>query len=1151
MEQATPTRRHTSRYLPLIVLVVSLVLTVCSWWLLRVEARAADHGRFERLSERLTRGVVGRLEQAEQTLRSARALFEASQNVDRAAWRAFTRNLAPLTQQGLLGVGYVERVPRADLNLFIENVRQDGVPDFAVRTSGGRPELYIVTYIEPQQDNSRSLGLDIATDDNRRQTAEWAMRTGQATLTRRLALVQDPLKRPGFLLLLPLYERGQPPRNEDERRLLLRGWTYAVLRIDSLVGGLVESTENQLDFEVFEGDTPTMESLMFDPDAHLARGTPHEVTATDLAGRTFNSVVPLDIYGRRWTLRVSTRPEFDLAGRRQLSWVVLGTGLGATLLGTFLTWALVSTRARALILAEQMTASLRHSEAEARRLAMVASRTANAVGLSDADGKVVWINEGFTRLFGYTLDEARGKFGPNVLRGPSTNTRLLVEVAQAARAGRDFHGEMLCHTKDGREIWTDFEMQPLREATGVVTGFMSIQLDITERKRAQEELAEKEAQLRFIFESVPVGLSWVIADRDETRMVNPEHVRLTGVTAEQSKSHPEIFLQRTHPEDIARQHELVKQLQSGAIDEFSIDKRYLQEDGKVMWVRLLRRVSRATGGSEEQELNVLVDITELKKVQEELHAARDGADKANQAKSEFLAMMSHEIRTPMNGVIGMTGLLLDSRLTSEQRDYAETIRQSGEALLTIINDILDFSKIEAGRLELEQMEFSLRECVEGALDLLATRAAEKQIDLLYEIADSTPGTIRGDPTRLRQILVNLVGNALKFTAKGEVLLSVQPQAAEKDQLEITFRVRDTGIGIPAEAQARLFQSFSQVDATTTRRFGGTGLGLVISRRLAEMMGGRMWVESEPGRGSTFSFTIVAEPVAGTPYLPARGKASVVGHRVLAVDDNETSRRILSDLARNWGMTLHAVPTPAEALVLLRAGEKFDAAIVDMQMSDMDGLMLAREIRRFLTEKELPLVLLSSIGRQEDSVGHFAAYLSKPIKPIQLHDVLAQLFWQGGEKATVKRVAVSVPPFAPVGVTRTERLLVADDNAVNQKVALYMLKNLGYRADLAANGLEVLAAVERQTYDIILLDVQMPEMDGIEAMRRLMQSRPDPRNRPWVIALTANAMEGDREACLAAGMDDYISKPIQLPKLRAALERAHRPASASCSGGKGP
>jgi PAS domain S-box-containing protein len=690
---------------------------------------------------------------------------------------------------------------------------------------------------------------------------------------------------------------------------------------------------------------------------------------------------------------------------------------------------------------------------------------------------------------------------------------------------------------DGRTVWAVLSMHLMKDAaTGSVQEVTTL-VDVTGLKDAERELAHREALYSFILNAQPTGVNWVYhGDRKET-FVNDAILRITGLTREEAMR-DEAYQAITHPDDWARQEAEAARLRAGEIDRYSLEKRYLRRDGRTVWCQLEVQVYREKDGRILQEVGTIVDITEKKLREQELHEAKEAAEQASVAKSQFLAMMSHEIRTPMNGVIGMTSLLLDSPLTPEQKEYAETIRISGDSLLTIINDILDFSKIESGRLDLEKTEFSLPECIEGTLDLMATRATEKHLDLLYEIADGTPGTIRGDPTRLRQILVNLLGNALKFTSVGEVLLSVRVLAATADSVELRFNVTDTGIGIPPEAMGRLFQSFSQVDASTTRRFGGTGLGLVISKRLAELMGGAMWVESELGRGSTFSFTIRAEPVASKPRRYAGGsRPSVEDRRLLVVDDNATSRRILCDLARNWGMSPHAVARPADALALLRAGEKFDVGILDMQMPDMDGLMLAAEIRRLRPKEELPLVLLSSMGRQEDPAELFAASLTKPLKPSQLLDVFARLFWQGREAEVAKRTVVSLLPSAPTKAVHTVRLLLAEDNAVNQKVALHMLHNLGYRADLAGNGLEVLEAVRRQSYDIILLDVQMPEMDGLEAARQLRQMRPDAKDRPWIIALTANAMQGDREACLAAGMDDYISKPIKPPELKAALVRA--------------
>lgn len=655
------------------------------------------------------------------------------------------------------------------------------------------------------------------------------------------------------------------------------------------------------------------------------------------------------------------------------------------------------------------------------------------------------------------------------------------------------------------------------------------------RKRAEDKLREREEQYRGIFESASDAFLIIEAD---------------GTVAGANPAACELY-DYSEVELVGRTINLL--VPSGDPDFFAgLRQQVIDHGGCHTQTQCVSRNGRvfeveargSTFGNRQKQLLVVIrDITARKRNEEELKAAKEAAEKAMQAKSAFLANMSHEIRTPMNAVIGMTSLLQDTTLDPVQRGYLETIRSSGEHLLGLINDILDFSKIEAGELNLEPQVCNLRSCVEEALEFVAVQAAEKGLELAYELADGTPENVICDAGRLRQVLCNLLSNAVKFTERGEVIVSLVGRDVDAGRVEIRFSVVDTGIGIDADALESLFKPFSQVDASITRIYGGTGLGLAICRRICELMGGQIDVSSEPGHGSTFTFTICATP--GAAPVEASPPASLVGLRVLIVDDNSTNLRILRMLMSRWGMIPRTTRSPLEALRWVEEGERFDLGLLDLTMPELDGIALAQRLRSLDSRTGLRLMLLRSVGTgiEQAAQGCFNTVLTKPVRQSQLYDALAAVM--ADQLAPV--TAGSSDAFDPEMAARCPlRLLVAEDNAINQKLVLVMLAKFGYSADVAANGSEAVAAVARQSYDMILMDVQMPEMDGLAATREICRRWSE---RPRIVAMTANVMAGDREVCLAAGMDDYLSKPIRPDELAAVLRRSRcrTPSDAAQSG----
>jgi PAS domain S-box-containing protein len=717
---------------------------------------------------------------------------------------------------------------------------------------------------------------------------------------------------------------------------------------------------------------------------------------------------------------------------------------------------------------------------------------------------------------------------------PDDRERVLAEHRRTAATGDMFSMEYRMVARDGSVHWFLDEARVIRDETGHPMFHHGFILEITERKKLEEALRDGELDLRRqkeYYESllalIPTAIVTFDLD-DRVTSWNPAAERLFGYVPEEAIGRDVDEL--VAASDEVRREALALDDQVAAGSEVRISTRRTRKDGTLVDVDI-RAAPIYVGGEMVAASAIYHDISELLQ-------ARRAAEAATETKSAFLATMSHEIRTPLNAVIGMTQILLATNLTSEQRELADVIRTSGEALLVIINDILDFSKIEAGKLELERRPFVVRECVESALDIVAAAAAAKGLELAGLVDPKTPAAIVGDAARLRQVVVNLLTNAVKFTDRGEVVLRVGiAGSAGVDELE--FAVTDTGIGIPTERMGDLFASFTQVDASTTRRYGGTGLGLAISKRLTELIGGRMWAESEVGKGSTFHLAVPIEPA---PHAsPARDDADVLrGKRILVVDDNAANREVVKRHALSWGMVPREAHSAREALELVRGGERYDLAVLDMQMPELDGVTLAHEIHAQLGANAFPLLLLTSLGSGSGDDGSgavFAGRLTKPLKASQLYETLVAVLGAGAAPATA--AAGSTPQRPSEELPRQLlRILVAEDNAINERLVLLLLQKLGYGAEVARTGAEAVEAVRARPYDVVLMDVEMPDLDGLEATRRI-RAEPQHRQTPTIIAVTANAMQGDRDACLAAGMDEFLTKPIRLEELDAALARCGR------------
>jgi PAS domain S-box-containing protein len=881
-----------------------------------------------------------------------------------------------------------------------------------------------------------------------------------------------------------------------------------------------------------------------------------------LAGGAFNSMPPgsrLRLTGvcsvevdrdrdpQSFGLLLSSPPEIVILSTP--SWWSLRHSLQVLAL---LTLAIVAILAWVAVLKRRVrrqTAIIRRQlESEAalgKRFEYVVKATNDIVWDWDLRTDALRLNAGIDSLFGYSAEDgarnmrtALKRIHPEDRERAATGLRAVINGL-----GEKWSGEHRYQRADGSFAYVMNRAYVIRDAAGKPQRVIGAMMDVSAQKQAEAALARERNLMRTLIDTVP---DLVYAKDREGHFLLANAALACAMGAKSS----EELLGKTdfdyYPEETAQTffHDDQQVLTSGS-PLVNREEHRVSPEGVPAWVLTTRVPLRGPDGKVAGLVGLGRDITSRVQAQEEIRKAREAAEMASQAKSEFLANMSHEIRTPMNGVLGMTDLLLETQLTPEQLDYASLVKSSAESLLTIINDILDFSKVEAGRLELELIDFNLRSSMTTILKMLAVRAQQKGLELTCDFRPEVPEKVVGDPGRLRQVIINLIGNAIKFTGKGEVGLRIAVEAQTQDQVQLHFVVHDTGIGIAPEKQALIFDAFSQADGSMTRKFGGTGLGLTISRRLVEMMAGKIWVESHAGQGSSFHFTASFGVCDAIEHPHTFAPGEVAGRKVLVVADSMTNRRILDEMLSNWGMKATLAASGAEALKHLKQSEEpFAVIVTDFNMPDLDGFTLVEELSKSLTlAREAKVIVLTSAGQRGDAARcrelGVAAYLSKPVSQSELLDAIVRVL------ATPAFQAES-PSLITRHTLREEktslRVLLAEDNAVNQRLASRLLEKRGHSVTVTANGREALAALDKENFDVVLMDIQMPEMDGFETTAAIRAREKDTRQHLQIIAMTAHAMDGDREQCLAAGMDSYISKPIKAQELYALLADISTPAT---------
>ncbi|MFS2223894.1 CHASE domain-containing protein [Pantoea sp. B65] len=1124
--------------LPLAVLLAGTLLSAIAALTLYNNIKINAETEFNRTVERVAGEVKYRFTQPVYGLNGARGTYAAEQNLTRSQFNAYvaSRNL-PVEFPGVRGFGFIQRVQRSDLPAFLAATRADNAPAYQLRQlqDTDHDDLYLIKYIQPVIDNQTAEGLDIGSEKVRREGIERAIDSGKATLSGTIQLVQNKAKTPGMLLFVPVYDHGARPTTVAERRSKLVGALYAPLVIADLLKDIPEFLSGLVDVELF--DSPTLhnlQTLIFDADNSMLSGD--DLTKkhddTRLSARVFHSNQQIEVPGRVMTLRVSSTPLFENLLNYYSPWLLFAFGVLLSAALALLIRQQGTGRYRAELLALNMTADL-------ERLALVARNTSNVVIITDVRRRIIWVNEAFERVTGYSEEQALGVSPGKLLQCAQTDQQQVLAMRRALDKGQAFKGEILNQTRSGQQYWVEMEIQPRYDQQQTLVGFMAVESDITQAKNLQASLTIARNQLIRAADVAELGI-WLWDIKENSITFDERMNEIYDIPAE-LRAAPvayDYWRSKIHPEDIASVHEQFNAAVQGSGVFRQIFRIVIRD--KIHFIESAGMVEHDELGEATIMTGINRDITQQREDEETLRQARQSADEANQAKSAFLANMSHELRTPMNAILGMLTLLRKTDLTPRQADYAQKSEAASRTLLHLLNDILDFSKIEAGKMELDPHPFDINEMLRDLSVILSGNVKVKPVEILFDIDPILPQYLLGDSLCLQQILTNLTSNALKFTEQGEIVLFIEVLHYDKQQVSLHIGVRDTGIGILPEQQGRIFKAFGQAEGSITRRFGGTGLGLVISQRLVALMGGELAMESRPGKGSLFHFTITfpvaPRPVGSSVTLTSPALHSAIASlHLLVIDDNPTAGKLIKRMGESFGWAVDVALDNQQALQLLQQQSTQDrhygAVLIDWQMPSLAGVETIRQIRHWLPAALAPLLVMVAAHNQETLMELDAqlpslldGFLVKPVTASMLLDAISDAYSQR-QQPDKQAIATS-----GVKLLQSVKILVVEDNLNNQQIACELLEGEGAIMTIAGDGQQAINLLTEtpDAFDVVLMDLQMPVMDGLSATRYIRETL-NIQALP-IIAMTANAMAADRDACLAAGMNAHIGKPFDVRHL---------------------